>query len=97
MPSVFGTPSCGVPEAGVSTNRLSPLACRPALLTKRVSTNCPSTDGELDPGKVAETWPCGLIETACALVGMLTPGCTTLPFDVTMRPCASIWNEPSRV
>ena len=51
----------------------------------------------LDPGKVAETWPCGLIEIACALVGMLMPGCTTLPCEVTMRPCASIWNEPSRV
>ena len=30
------TPSCGVPEAGVSWNRLSPIESSPALLMKRV-------------------------------------------------------------
>ena len=31
----------GGPDAGVSTNRLSPIACNPALLTKRVRLNWP--------------------------------------------------------
>ena len=51
------------------------------MLTKRVSASWPSTVGVVEPGSVAETWPCGLIEIDCALVGMVMPGCTTLPCD----------------
>ena len=54
-PSALAMPSCGVPEAGVSVNRLSPIGCRPALLMKRVSVSWPSTLGVVEPVSVADT------------------------------------------
>ena len=53
--------------------------------------------GVVDPGTVTETWPTELTVMDCALDGMVMPGCTTLPAGVTMRPCESIENDPSRV
>jgi len=47
-------PSCGVPDAGVSVNRLSPTGCRPACLMKRVSPICPTVVGVVDPGNVTD-------------------------------------------
>ena len=38
-----GMPFCGAPEAGVSRYRLSPMACRPALLTNSASSIWPTT------------------------------------------------------
>jgi hypothetical protein len=40
-PSSLGLLVCGAPLASVSRNRLSPIASRPALLTKRASWICP--------------------------------------------------------
>ena len=96
-PSVLAMPSCGVPEAGVSVNKLSPIGCRPALLMKRVRPIWPTVVGVVDPGSVTETWPCALMVRPDEFCGMVMVGCTGLPCAVTMRPCASIWNEPSRV
>ena len=64
---------------------------------KRVRVNWPSTVDVVLPGSVTETWPCVLMVRPVAFCGMVMAGCTTLPCGVTMRPCASIWNEPSRV
>ena len=48
------------------------------------------------PATLTETWPWLLMVSEVEFCGMVMPGCTTLPCAVTMRPCASIWNEPSR-
>ena len=53
--------------------------------------------GVVVPFGVTETWPCELTVRPVAFCGTVRPGDTTLPCTVTTRPCASIWNEPSRV
>ena len=73
------------------------MPCRPALLTNIASWICPTTVGVVEPGIVADTWPCALIVTPVEFCGMVRPGLSTLPCAVTMRPCASSSNEPSRV
>ena len=49
------------------------------------------------PGKVAETMPSALMLTLMALGGTVMPLATGRPLEVTMRPWASSWKEPSRV
>jgi hypothetical protein len=49
------------------------------------------------PGSVTETWPCWLMVSPSEFGGMVIVGWTRLPSAVTMRPCESIWNDPSRV
>ena len=51
----------------------------------------------VDPGSVTETWPWALMVMPEEFCGMVIVGCTGLPWALTMRPCVSIWNEPSRV
>ena len=53
--------------------------------------------GVVEPAAITDTWPCALMVKPVEFCGMVIAGCTTLPCAVTMRPCASIWNEPSRV
>jgi hypothetical protein len=96
-PSALAMPSCGVPDAGVSVNRLSPFGCNPALLMKRVRPIWPTVVGVVEPGNVTVTCPCALMVRPEEFCGIVMVGCTGLPCAVTTRPCASIWNEPSRV
>ena len=63
---------------------------------KRVSASCPSTVGWVLPATITDTWPWLLMVSEVEFCGMVMPGCTTLPCAVTIRPWASIWNEPSR-
>ena len=86
-----------MPEAGVSVYMLSPTGKRPAWLMKRVRVSWPRMVGVVEPCGSTDTWPCGLIVNPVEFCGMVIAGCTTLPCAVTMRPVASIWNEPSRV
>jgi len=96
-PSRLAVPSCGVPEAGVSTNRLSPIGIRPALLMKRVRPMLPRIVGVVVPGTITETWPAALMVSCDDAVGTVMVGCTRLPWALTMRPWLSIEKVPSRV
>ena len=64
---------------------------------KRVMVSWPNVVGAVWPCGITETWPCALMVSPLLLAGIVMVGITTLPCAVTMRPCASIWNEPSRV
>ncbi len=48
-------------------------------------------------GSVADTVPSAAMLTLVAEGGTVMPLATGRPEDVTSRPCASTWNEPSRV
>ena len=63
----------------------------------RVITIWPRTVGVVWPGICADTWPAGLMVIACGVVRDGDAGLDHVALRVTMRPCASIWNEPSRV
>ena len=64
---------------------------------KRVRPIWPTVVGVVEPGRVTESWPCALMVMPEAFCGIVIVGCTGLPCALTTRPCASIWNEPSRV
>jgi len=63
----------------------------------RVSPIWPTVTGVVEPGSTTVTWPCALMVSPEEFCGMVMVGCTGLPCAVTMRPCASIMNVPSRV
>ena len=43
-----------MPDAGVSTNKLSPIACRPDLLAKTDNSSWPTTVGVVPPARLGE-------------------------------------------
>src|SRR5690606_27633397 len=70
-PSAPGLPVVGAPLAGVSTNRLSPIASRPVLLAKRASSSRPISCGTGSLSSVTWTCPSGLTVISRALSGMV--------------------------
>ena len=73
------------------------MGSRPAGLMKLAMARLPTVCGCVLPGTVTATAPSALMVTLVALAGMVMPLTTGSPLDVTMRPWASTWNEPSRV
>ncbi len=73
-PVVPGVPTVAVPEAVVSSSRLSPIACRPASLAKVASSICPTCWVATWPESVTETWPLSLMVTEVASIGIVMPG-----------------------
>ena len=73
-PNSPGTSTVGLPEAAVSTNRLSPIASSPDSFKKLAISSWPTVVNSVSPSSLTQTSPDELIVMPIAFSGIVMPG-----------------------